>query len=100
MEPLPELAKVRQWRLTKEANPVSIDEEIPATGEDRPSHNGIEDVSWLCERLANASSRRREQLHYWISHPYKSAFDQKGKLRRVPASTKRLDISRVADAQA
>ena len=30
----------------------------------------IQDVSWLCHRLAKANGRRRKQLHYWLRHPY------------------------------
>lgn len=78
--------KVRQWRgLTKEANPVSLDEEIPAAEEARPSNDGIADVSWLCQRLADANVRRREQLHYWASHPYTPALDDKDVLSQTAA---------------
>ncbi|KAI2618440.1 hypothetical protein GGR54DRAFT_605477 [Hypoxylon sp. NC1633] len=65
------LEKVLQWRgLTKNGLAVKFDDESVATiGKTLQSH-GVEDIMWFCQRLARANTRRREQLRYWVDHPY------------------------------
>ncbi len=71
--------KVRQWRgLTKsDRNVHSGDEETAA--EDMLVNRIADDcgdVWWLCQRLAAANTRRREQLKYWVEHPYDGKTDR------------------------
>lgn len=37
-----------------------------------PTFDVIQDTSWLCQRLAQANTRRREQLQYWKVRPYEA----------------------------
>lgn len=72
------LEKVRQWRgLTK------CDKGVATAGEGAVTEamtvdkgEGCEDILWLCQRLSEANSRRREQLAYWIRHPYDPEADR------------------------
>ncbi|KAF9777954.1 hypothetical protein IL306_004298 [Fusarium sp. DS 682] len=63
--------KALQWRgLTKSAIKFDIDVESSAPLESISREGGLEDIFWLCQRLARANTRRREQLKYWTDHPY------------------------------
>jgi hypothetical protein len=67
--------KVRQWcGLTKSAENVSYEDEEPASPDKIQGRTDFdtecsEDVTVLCQRLANANTRRREQLQYWTDNP-------------------------------
>lgn len=65
------MEKVLQWRgLTKSGQCIEFDDEAVApVGQGLPT-DGVEDILWFCQRLAGANTRRREQLQYWIDHPY------------------------------
>jgi hypothetical protein len=66
--------KVRQWYgLGKSVASMSYEPEEPASPDQIQARGGIdtelgEDVIVLCQRLANANTRRREQLQYWAEH--------------------------------
>jgi hypothetical protein len=66
--------KVRQWYgLGKSVASMSYELEEPASPDQIQARGGIdtelsEDVIGLCQRLANANTRRREQLQYWAEH--------------------------------
>jgi hypothetical protein len=63
--------KILQWRgLTKSGRSVEFEDEEPATMGQGLTSDYVEDIPWFCERLARANTRRREQLQYWIDHPY------------------------------
>ncbi|KAF4336913.1 transcriptional repressor tup1 [Fusarium beomiforme] len=63
--------KTLQWRgLTKSTMKFDVDVESTAPLENVSSEGGVEDIFWLCQRLARANTRRREQLRYWTDHPY------------------------------
>ncbi|KAJ5634780.1 hypothetical protein N7528_002622 [Penicillium herquei] len=65
------LEKVLQWRgLTKSGCYIEFDEEEAAPMDQTFNACHIEDISWVCERLARANTRRREQLQHWTDHPY------------------------------
>jgi hypothetical protein len=67
--------KCRMWRgMTKSCHPTDLlTEEVTAHNifaEDAKPMEDCKDIWWLCERLAAANTRRREQLDYWVEHPY------------------------------
>ena len=64
--------KVLQLRgLTKSTQVLDFENEHAApAGQDSISWNQIEDIPWFCQRLAQANTRRREQLWYWADHPH------------------------------
>ncbi|RYP69214.1 hypothetical protein DL769_005329 [Monosporascus sp. CRB-8-3] len=63
--------KVHLWRgPTKCEMHMEFDTEEAAPPGSDVSPSDVEDISWLCERLAEANTRRREQLRYWSDHPY------------------------------
>ena len=67
--------KVIQWRgLTKAERSVEFNEEdvAPIEGVGHLELCDVQDISWLCQRLGTANTRRREQFQYWASHPYDS----------------------------
>ncbi|KAJ5716894.1 hypothetical protein N7488_002540 [Penicillium malachiteum] len=65
------LEKVLQWRgLTKSACYIEFEEEEAAPVDQKFNAGHIEDISWFCERLVRANTRRREQLQHWTDHPY------------------------------
>ncbi|KAK2877137.1 hypothetical protein FQN49_001381 [Arthroderma sp. PD_2] len=68
--------KLLQWRgLTKSAHSVKFEDEEVAPQRQGRAVDGIEDILWFCHRLARANARRREQLRYWVDHPYSSRQD-------------------------
>ena len=72
--------KITQWRgLTKATRCIGSSKEEVATTEAGEPFDvcNIQDISWFCQRLARANTRRREQLQYWAHHPVDS---QKNKL--------------------
>jgi stress-induced morphogen len=66
--------KVRQWYgLGKNVASVSYEFEEPVYPDQiqarEDNHTGLsEDVLLLCQRLANANTRRLEQFQYWVEH--------------------------------
>lgn len=66
--------KILQWRgMTKSGKNITFEEEEGATESPPESMlESVKDISWLCQRLAQANTRRREQLRYWRDHPYAS----------------------------
>ncbi|ERS95330.1 hypothetical protein HMPREF1624_08208 [Sporothrix schenckii ATCC 58251] len=64
--------KMLQWgSLNKSTLGQQFQEEsVPMN---RPDFGAIQEVSWLCQRLAQANTRRREQLQYWKRRPYETA---------------------------
>jgi hypothetical protein len=63
--------KLLQWRgLTKSTHGTMFVDEEAASGIQGAAVKGIEDISWFCQRLSRANTRRREQLKYWLEHPY------------------------------
>ncbi|KAI1822191.1 hypothetical protein F4861DRAFT_410031 [Xylaria intraflava] len=65
--------KVLQWRgLNKSLQNVDFSIEDGAPVGNALNNQQIEDIGWLCQRLARANTKRREQLQYWKSHPYES----------------------------
>ena len=69
------LEKVRQWNgLAKSAKNISYENEEPLSSDQIQGRTDLdidccEDITALCQRLANANTRRREQLQYWADHP-------------------------------
>ena len=64
--------KIRHWRgLGKDQNVPLMEEDT--TEDDLTRNNDL--VPWLCDRLALANSRRREQLQYWSENPCQLARD-------------------------
>lgn len=69
------LEKVRQWNgLAKSAKDILYEDEEPVSSDQIQGRTDLdidccEDVTALCQRLANANTRRREQLQYWTGHP-------------------------------
>jgi len=69
------LEKVRQWNsLSKSAKDIPYEDEEPVSSYQIQGRTDLdidccEDVTALCQRLANANTRRREQLQYWTGHP-------------------------------
>ena len=69
------LEKVRQWNgLAKSAKNISYEDEEPLSSDQIQGRTDLdidccEDITALCQRLANANTRRREQLQYWTGHP-------------------------------
>ncbi|KAJ2990938.1 hypothetical protein NUW58_g2713 [Xylaria curta] len=67
------LEKVLQWRgLSKSLRHITFSEENVAPASNVSSYQEVEGIRWLCERLAKANTRRREQLQYRKHHPYNS----------------------------
>ncbi|KAK3360710.1 hypothetical protein B0T25DRAFT_602509 [Lasiosphaeria hispida] len=68
------IEKVDQWRgQTKSSKKIDlVEEEAKEAGAtEGPPHLGsCEDIVWLCHRLAEANMRRREQMEYWLGHPF------------------------------
>ncbi|KAK5656740.1 hypothetical protein OQA88_4288 [Cercophora sp. LCS_1] len=63
--------KVLQWRgLTKAGRAERFEEEECVTTERLGAKRGSNEVDWFILRLARANTRRREQLRYWVDHPY------------------------------
>lgn len=63
--------KVLQWRgKNKCSRKMSFEAEEAVTDALELTFHGVEDLHWLCSRLAAANTRRREQLRYWHDHPY------------------------------
>lgn len=68
--------KILQWRgLSKCSRDVPFETEEPVTTGQMSEVHQIQDVLWFKDRLAVANTRRREQLKYWVDHPYESAKD-------------------------
>lgn len=87
--------KVLQWRgLTKAEKNVIFEEEGVATTRESLITDGVDDILWFCQRLAQANTRRREQLQYWSTHPY----DPK---KEIPSATQlsSQDPKEVEEAQ-
>lgn len=65
------LERVLQWRgLTKSTLGIEFKDEGPVRIGEDATNDDTEDISWFCQRLAAANTRRREQLRYWTTHPY------------------------------
>jgi hypothetical protein len=88
--------KVLQWRgLTKSSRESQFDNEAVAPVEGQPTQqHGIEDLSWFCIRLATANIRRREQLGYWVEHPYERDFSKPLLVVEAPVLETRTEASR------
>jgi hypothetical protein len=63
--------KILQWRGLSKTTYAFDEDEAPAAP-DNPhlTSQAIEDCPWLCQRLARANTRRRDQLQYWARKPY------------------------------
>ncbi|OIW26837.1 hypothetical protein CONLIGDRAFT_707345 [Coniochaeta ligniaria NRRL 30616] len=70
--------KLRLWRgLTKSHHQAKFETELVAVMDVESNRRAAtaddcEDIWWFCQRLSAANTRRREQLKYWIEHPYKA----------------------------
>ncbi|RYP02653.1 hypothetical protein DL764_005698 [Monosporascus ibericus] len=89
------LEKVLQWRgLTKSGRSFEFeDENAAAIGKGLTSAR-IEDILWLCQRLARANTRRREQLQYWIDRPCDSKQDAVNVPKLETLNLARIPVSR------
>ncbi|KAI0548223.1 hypothetical protein F4679DRAFT_551675 [Xylaria curta] len=56
--------------LGKSLQSFDFSNEAVAPVSDALDHREIQDIRWLCQRLAKANTKRREQLQYWNTHPY------------------------------
>lgn len=69
--------KVLQWRRLNKNGPDSSCLNEPGAAETTAQQDSafdlIRDTAWLCQRLAQANTRRREQLQYWRFHPYEAS---------------------------
>lgn len=69
------IEKVLQWRRRDNTSSCAFLEE-PSTPvrkkQDMAASEVIEDDAWLFQRLAQANTRRREQLEYWKLRPYEA----------------------------
>ena len=64
--------KTQQWRgLTKSSYGMPFEEEEVSLSRP-PTRNRVEHIPWFTQRLAQANTRRREQLEYWNHRPYDS----------------------------
>lgn len=88
--------KLRLWRgFAKDAQAIEFEDEIPAEPERGMTSEGTEDILWLCQRLADAGVRRREQLRYWVRKPY-SRSSKANALPNIPIMPKK-SLSRRGD---
>ncbi|KAJ5598652.1 hypothetical protein N7537_008736 [Penicillium hordei] len=79
--------KVLQWRgLTKSARGIDFKDEGVAPMGQGLTKCYVEDISWFCQRLAAANTRRREQFQYWADHPYDPKHDPTNATRLVTPS--------------
>lgn len=63
--------KILQWRgLNKYSQEILFEVEDAVIDGMDSGMDCIQNIQWLCSRLAIASTRRREQLRYWHDHPY------------------------------
>ncbi|KAM7210735.1 C2H2 type zinc finger domain protein [Rhypophila decipiens] len=71
--------KLQQWQgVTKAGRSDLFDDEDVATEMPSSEDESPTPIPWLQERLARANTRRREQLRYWIDHPYDPNQDNLG----------------------
>ncbi|OCL12216.1 hypothetical protein AOQ84DRAFT_360834, partial [Glonium stellatum] len=91
--------KVRQWNcITKSAENIPYEDEEPAPPDEMKCRTDIdiecsEDLTVLCQRIAGANTRRREQLQYWTHHPDNlSALDSASTLLTTGIPTKEIPV--------